>query len=285
MLANSRTPIVFLACINSYRRGKRLRYLVHERKAIANILNSGSESSVYQPVEKGNRANDFFLEMLRNRQFRNRVTMLHFVGHAENNFLRMESEEFETPVSIEQISELVAQLPNLQAVFLSGCATPRLLEVLLQRDIPAVFVTQTREKDPHAAAIAKTFYETLVQGASLQEAFAETSRMHPDMQPIEVGYDVDSDSLTWEGKELLFNGLRLPWGMYYLADNAERLKEGGRIKPLVVPLNKHRRSSWRKKFRRGVGWVAMAVLLGLLGVGLTLYIQRPEEVINLIAYF
>ena len=286
MLATSRIPIVFLACINSYRKGKRLRYLVNERKTIAKLLTSDRKSSVYQPVEKGNRANDFFLDILRNRQFRDRVSVLHFVGHAENQYLRMESEEFESPVSFEQLSELIAKLPNLQAVFLSGCATPRLLEMFLKRDVPAVIVTQTREKDPHASAIAKTFYAQLAQGVSLKDAFGTTSIAHPDMQAIEVKYDIESDELKWEGKELLFNGLRLPWGMYYLEDNLKRLEQDVHKKPLVFPLQENlRKSSWLQKLRKGLTWAAVALLLATLGVGLTFLFQGPEEIMQLIAYF
>lgn len=286
MLATSRIPIVFLACINSYRKGKRLRYLVHERKAIAKLLTSDRKSSVYHPVEKGNRANDFFLDMLQNRQFRDRVAVLHFVGHAENQYLRMESEEFESPISFEQLSELIGRLPNLQAVFLSGCATPRLLEMFLKRDVPAVLVTQTREKDPHATAIAKTFYSQLAQGRSLKDAFGTTSIAHPDMQAIEVRYEIESDELKWEGKELLFNGLRLPWGMYYLKDNLRILEKDVYKKPFLFPLKENlQQNSWLQKLRKGLTWAAVALLLATLGIGLTFLFQRPEEIMHLIAYF
>lgn len=281
MLASSRIPIVFLACANSYRKGKRLRYLVNERKAISRILSS-DKHSVYQPVEKGNVANEFFLSLLRKRQYRDRVSVLHFVGHADMSYFRLESDEFETPLSIDQLSELVAQLPNLKAVFLSGCATPRILEMLLERDVPAVIVTQSRAKDARTTAIAKTFYNLLSEGKTLKEVFEELTAQHADMRPVEVTYDVESDDLHWEGKELLFNGLRLPWGMYYLSDNAEKLTEGANRRPILFQPSRTKKF---KRFRRLIGVAAAVLALVGLAVGLTLLMQQPDDIVSWVAAF
>lgn len=282
MLASTRIPIVFLACANSYRKGKRLRYLVNERKAIARILSSELEHSVYQPVEKGNVANDFFLDLLRKRQYRDRVAVLHFAGHADMSYFRLESDEFETPVTMDQLSELVAQLPRLKAVFLSGCANPRILEMLLQRDVPAVIVTQSRAKDPRTTAIAKTFYSHLSDGKTLREAFEGVASEHPDMQTVEVDYDIESDQLHWEGKELLFNGLRLPWGMYYLSDNAEKLDEGASRRPILFQPSRARK---RKRLRHILGFAAAVLAMVGLAVGLTLYLQQPDEIASWVSAF
>ena len=282
MLASTRIPIIFLACANSYRKGKRLRYLVNERKAIARILSSDQEHSVYQPVEKGNVANEFFLSLLRKRQYRDRVAVLHFAGHADMSYFRLESDEFETPLTIDQLSELVAQLPNLKAVFLSGCATPRMLEMLLERDVPAVIVTQSRAKDPRTTAIAKTFYSNLSEGKTLREAFENVTSEHPDMKSVEVEYDIESDQLHWEGKELLFNGLRLPWGMYYLSDNAEKLNQGANRRPILFQPSKARRI---RRLRRSLGIAAAVLAMVGIAVGLTLYLQRPEEIVSWVSAF
>ncbi|GAB4417224.1 MAG: hypothetical protein OHK0039_27340 [Bacteroidia bacterium] len=276
MFAATRIPIVFLACVNSYRKGKRLRYLVHERKAIAALLGQSGPAAPYQAVEKGNRSDAYFFDLLRQHEYHERVEVLHFTGHTDNNgTIRIESEDYETHLPLHKLSDLVAALPRLKVVFLSGCATPALLETLLRRDIPAVIATQSWDKDAKATAIAQSFYTYLEAGYSLEEIFRLVSAMHPEIQPCEVDYDIEQDELKWEGKELLFNGPRLPWGMYYLRDNIHRLREANRRSPVlpVVPI--------ARPTRRWMGLAAAAALLGFLAVGITLILNQPDELAHL----
>lgn len=287
MLTTPRTPVAFLACANSYRKGKRLRYLVHERKAIAQTLGE-ARPAVYQPVQKGNLPHHVHFDLLRKHDYFDRVEILHFSGHADNNFLRLESDEFETPVSLDELSELVGSLPNLKIVFLNGCATPGLLDMLLRRDVPLVIATQTWEKDPRMAAIAETFYHYLMQGQSLLQVMEWVSGHHPEVQPIEATYEVETDELQWEGKALLFNGPRMPWGLYYLKDNLPKLKQRlVRRHPIIpLPIDAHYAGNQRQRsIRRIFSFGLSAVVLGLLAVGITLLVRRPDEVVHLFAYW
>lgn len=287
MLANSQLPVVFLACVNSYQNSKRLRYLVHERKAIAKILSADPQNQVYHPVQKGNVANERVVDLLNHYQYHDRIRFVHFVGHAEEGGFRLESDELETTLSMEELSELIAMLPNLRAVFLSGCATPALLEMLLRRDLPAVIVTHTHERDPRAMAIARTFYHYLGEGRTLTETFQAVSAHHPEMQRVPVSYDIEHDDFCWEEKEALHYQAGLGWGMYYLKDNAYRLTE--RLRPrriLAFPesMGLQTRQDTILRRRRAVGFAATALLLGLLAVGITLWSQRPEIVAQMLPF-
>lgn len=287
MLATSQLPVVFLACVNSYRNSKRLRYLVHERKAIAKILSADPQNQVYHPVQKGNVANEQVVDLLNHYQYHDRINFIHFVGHADETGFRLESDDLETELSLAELSELVGMLPNLKAVFLSGCATPALLEMLLRRDLPAVIVTNTYERDPRAMAIARTFYHYLGEGRTLTETFQAVSAHHPEMQSVPVSYDIDQDDFFWEEKEALHYQAGLGWGMYFLKDNAHRLTE--RLRPrriLAFPeaFGLYTRKDAVRRRRKTLGYAAATLLLGLLAVGITLWSQRPEIVAQLLPF-
>lgn len=285
MLSTSRKPVAFLACANSYRKGKRLRHLVHERKAIAKTLGE-SRPALYLPVQKGNLPHHVHFNLLRKHDFFDRVEVLHFSGYADNNYLRLESDEFETPIGLNELSDLVASLPNLKVVFLNGCATAGLLDMLLRRDVPLVVATQTRDKDPRITGIAQHFYHHLAQGSPLLDVMDAVTASHPDIRPVEVRYEIEPDQFYHLDRSLPAEGQTVPWGMYFLDDNLPilRHKVAQRQHP-VIPLPLHGRSRRQRLLARGLRYSLSVLLLGLLAVGITLLVKRPDEVIHLFAYW
>jgi hypothetical protein len=270
MSASPHLPIVFLACVNSYRRGRRLRYLVHERKAIVRAI-TAPDLPCYQPIQKGNQPHQLFWEML--PQAQHRLTHLHLVGHADNDQLRLESDDFETAISPADLGAVIDQLPQLVCIYLSGCATPGLLDLLLRKDVPAIMVTQTETRNREASAIAEAFYRQLAGGASVWSAFAAVQAAHPGMQRIEVSYQVEADAMTWLGHD--DDVPDLIWGMYYLQDNRAHLLEAPRPRQVIPygPTLGQQRNSLHRLIRKA----ATALGLGLLAVGIAMYLHDASS--------
>ena len=274
MIASAYKPVIFLACVNSYRNGKRLRHFVSERKAIARMFSSFTRKSAFQAVEKGNISNQYFFNLLQQNDYHKRLTVMHFVGPEKGNHLRIESDDFEVGIHIKELSKLIGMLPNLQAVFLSGCATPDLVEMLIRRDIPVVLVTQTVEKNPEASAIALDFYRKLAQGKSIRETVQLLQKEHPRFRTHPLHYDIESDQLDWEKRPV--GGIQ--WGAYFLNERSSGIERSD-FRPYVsIPVKKPQR------FQQGLKMLkfgAAALLLGLLAAGITMYFQTPEQLVQL----
>ncbi|MDX1906443.1 MAG: hypothetical protein SF053_05355 [Bacteroidia bacterium] len=282
MSASPHIPVVFMACVNSYLQDSRLRYIVQERKAISQILQADPERVFFQPVQKGNVPHSRFLELLEQGHYHERINILHFCGHADTDHLRIESESLETVVPMSELSKWIGRLPKLQAVFLSGCATPRLLEMLLRWDIPAILVTQTFEKNMRAIELAKTFYYYLAQGCTLVEAYRFTSTRFEEFMAVEVGYDMDTDQLAWDGKDSAV----LPWGLYYFAHNFDKLSHRQQRRPLLpFPNNDSDSKDVRTRRRRKLlRYVAFTLILGLIAAGLTFLLDGQQQFSQLIRF-
>jgi len=279
MLASTHLPVVFLACVNSYRNGKRLRYLVKERKALASILESRTPG-FFQPVQKGNISNEFYLNLLDQFHYHQRITHLHLVGHANGNMLRLESDTKEVEMTPKELAELIDKLPYLKCIYLDGCATPELLEVLLRKDIPAIIATQTFERDREAATIAQAFYQGLSVGCSLREAFDRVKKSHPGMQAYRVEYEIETDEMNWFAKEDMED--ELPWGMYFLKDHADRLLEEPADRPMIPYEEDSPRTRAGNRMRRAK-LMAAAVVFGLLAASLAFTLNSHPDWYGLLA--
>jgi len=277
MASSPHLPVLFLACVNSYQRGRRLRYLVHERKAIARLLSS-PHIPFYQPVEKGNRPHHLFLQWLPKEH--DRITHLHLVGHADDEQLRVESENFEVPVSRQALSQLIDLLPNLTCVYLSGCATTDLLDLLLRKDIPAIIATRTHSRDHVATAVAETFYAEIAKGASVQAAYEVVQVHHPGMRRFAVQYTVETDEMHWMAKDDTDGDLA--WGMYFLPENLPKLSQPPRPRQ-VIPYGDPGRLRWAP--RRVMRYALTAVTVGLLAVGIALYLRDAHTWQQLLAFW
>ncbi|MEL6588850.1 MAG: hypothetical protein AAFQ87_11830 [Bacteroidota bacterium] len=279
MLAStSHKPVIFLACVNSYRNGKRLRQFVNERKSISKLFrNSFLRKTPFQAVQKGNISNQYFFNLLQQNDYQNRVAIMHFSGPKGDNHLRVESDKFEVGMHIEELSKLIGRLPNLQAVFLSGCATRDLVEMLIRRDIPAVLVTQTDSDAEESHAIAQRFYHHLSKGKTVQEACQELQKDFFRFKTHRIQYDVEHDQLDWS-KSLPGE---LPWGLYFLDDNAKKLEEPAILKRFALSLQQPTRKSRIKRSLQYAKFVAAALILGFLAVGIALYVSTPEQFVQL----
>ncbi|MEM6800848.1 MAG: hypothetical protein AAF696_05560 [Bacteroidota bacterium] len=222
MAYTAQTPIVYLACVNSFRNGKRIRYLVKERRALSNILSFNHQKPLFEPVIKDPSSQSYFFDFLNKNYDLERIKVLHFIGEAESEHLRVESGKAESSLHVNELSKFIALLPNLELVFLHGCATPKLMDMLVRRDVPAIMVCETKNRDSRANQIARTFYKDISRGATVKKALLSIQKDFPNFGAFRLDYDFDSDQIDWPFKLM---GGQLPWGLYYLGEHEARLYE------------------------------------------------------------
>ena len=70
--------------------------------------------------------------------YKGRVAIFHFAGHASSHQLRFEGQDADA----NGIAELLAQQKGLKLVFLNGCSTRKQVNYLLELGIPAVIATE-----------------------------------------------------------------------------------------------------------------------------------------------
>ncbi len=278
LTSSTHKPVIFLACVNSYRNGKRLRQFVNERKNISKLFrNSFLRKSPFQAVQKGNISNQYFFDLLQQNDYQNRVAIMHFTGPKGNNHLRVESDKFEVGMHIDELSKLIGRMPNLQAVFLSGCATQDLVEMLIRRDIPAVLVTQTALEAGESQAIARSFYQHLAKGLSVQEACRQLQKDFFRFKTHRIRYDVEQDALDWSHSP---QG-ELAWGLYFLDDNAKKLEQPAELKRFAVSFQQHGKNSRVSRMMQYAKFTAAALILGFLAVGIAMYLSTPEQFVQI----
>ncbi|MCI4670837.1 MAG: hypothetical protein MRZ79_22065 [Bacteroidia bacterium] len=268
MLPYLGNPIVFLACVNSYTQGKRLRYLVQERKSLAQIIKRKSPFQYFTPVQKGNRSHQFFLDKLTSLGLHRKVQVLHLIGPTNPNGIFVESEDFETKLSMEEMGLIIKQLPHLKLVYLDGCATPELLDFFLKKDVPAVIGSNVYEQDNRSHLLAKTFYDKLSEGKSVLEAFWQTSQRYDNFSMIPVTYNIEKDRVECNSNK----DNELPWGMYYFEENLPKIQELPR-KRTLFPVSFSTKHKFRQYSR--IGQALLATALGLLAVGVSIYLLNP----------
>jgi len=274
MAFTAQTPIVYLACVNSFRNGRRIRYLVKERKVLSNILAFSSQRPLFEPVYKDPGTHAYFFDFLHKNYDLKRVKVLHFIGEAESEHLRVESGKAESNLHLNELSKFIALLPNLELVYLHGCATPKLMDMLVRRDVPAIMVCEMHRKDSRSLKIAKTFYKEVSRGASVQKALMSIQSGFPNFGAFRLSYDIDSDQIDWP---FVLEEGKLPWGLYYLAEHEGKLYQPMTLRDpngLSIPI------APSKKKEEDTIWpisrfAAIAAALGFI-LALSLYFGQSE---------
>ncbi|HRI61196.1 MAG TPA: CHAT domain-containing protein [Saprospiraceae bacterium] len=163
----NRLPVLFLAFANNSSRP--LPGLEAEGEALYRVL-SGSVGQLFfyvhrEPFATVEKLSHYLLE------YRNRVVIFHYGGHAGQQSLLLE--DGEAPGA--GIAALLAQQQNLKLVFLNGCSTVQQVAGLLKLGIPAVIATYAPVDDERTKDMSVQFYKALAQGQTLHEAFSFAS--------------------------------------------------------------------------------------------------------------
>ncbi|KDO19677.1 hypothetical protein SPRG_14757 [Saprolegnia parasitica CBS 223.65] len=128
------------------------------------------------------------------REWSASLTILHFTGHGNDQWLYMEGSMPgpAVPVSPAEIMELLPDKMALRLVFLSSCASANIAAAFLARGVKHVIATQPASELEDKAAIAFTrhFYGSIASGRTVQEAFDVGQRavavLHSTANPTEV---------------------------------------------------------------------------------------------------
>lgn len=197
-------PVIYLSFSNS--QDAYLALLDEEASALSKILQPMAEAKNYEVFqEKGVDLNDLFDSF---RRYRNRISVFHYGGHADSDHLILEGES----VNSGGLATLFALEENLKLIFLNGCSTKKQVELLLEKNIPAVIATSVPVDDHAAVEFSKQFYRELVSGSTLKSAFEVASayvmaKYDKKSRPAVVYRDINWDNAFSETEEI-------PWGLY-----------------------------------------------------------------------
>ncbi|MEW6737554.1 MAG: CHAT domain-containing protein, partial [Acidobacteriota bacterium] len=176
---NCRTekPVIFLAFANDQQDGNNyLRQLPIEHNELRQALNQLRIRELCEIVERANVGFDQVVEIF--QEYRNRIVIFHFGGHANSYQLLFESIDGQTKaVPARRLAELCHNQSGLKLIFLNGCATRQQAEELLNTNVPAVIATSQAIDDQVARMFASCFYRGFANGASIRTAFDEAATM------------------------------------------------------------------------------------------------------------
>ena len=263
MIHVSSHPVVFLASVNSTDApNKTLKYLAREEKFIVKTLEAAASQPFCQVIRKGELSPGEFLALLKNPETRSKVGILHLSGHVNGNTLTFDCGPEEGQVEISKLSSLIARLPNLHVVYLSGCATNELVEMLLLRDVPVVIATETKDEGVFSASIARSFYQSLAAGLSVRDTYEQLRLMYGSLMPHrKVSYSLENNRLEWQGKLADETQETFPWGMYVLEDNEHKLDwKLRKFLNLTDYSLEGGKSSIRTRLGRSLNWVLPALV-------------------------
>jgi hypothetical protein len=98
------------------------------------------------------------------QKYRDRIALFHFGGHADGDYLLLQSALEPTPAYADGLATLLGQQRGLKLVFLNGCSTRPQVKRLLDAGVPAVVATAKPIVDVVAVEFAMAFYRALTTG-------------------------------------------------------------------------------------------------------------------------
>lgn len=139
-------------------------------------------------------------------RFDERIAVFHYGGHADGETLRLEDRDG----NAAGLAEMLGRLPNLQLVFLNGCATQGQVDNLLRQGVKAVIATAVHINDEKAVVFAENFYRSLSNGHSLRSAFERA------VSNLKFVYGGEYDATIVQKGDVAVHGNAdlMPWGLY-----------------------------------------------------------------------
>ena len=203
-------PVIFLAFANNAE--DPLGLLDEERKAICDVLIPLESEQYFQLYRESTADTQDIVDYL--TEFKDRVELFHYGGHASSDKLLLNDEE----AHAGGIAQLLAQQDNIKVVFLNGCSTKGQVELLLELGIPAVIATSVPVNDKRAMEFATDFYKALANRFNLEEAFetAAAAAKTKNNSEVKLYRGVARREATQQQA--------FPWGLYVHEDKASVLQ-------------------------------------------------------------
>ncbi|MBC8869343.1 MAG: CHAT domain-containing protein, partial [Planctomycetes bacterium] len=210
-------PAIFLAFANDAAGGARyLRNLGAEAKRIRSSL--GQVDELCELVMQENATITSILDAF--QQYRNRIAVFHYGGHADGFRLLLESGEGHLAAADGRgLAEFLGNQSGLQLVFLNGCSTEQQVDELLRANVSSVIATTQAVDDEVATEFGGRFYQGLASGATVATAYKEAAAA------IKSAKGTDPRALYFGGHRpnSLMVADRWPWIMA-CRDGAEAVK-------------------------------------------------------------
>ncbi|MBX2818134.1 MAG: SUMF1/EgtB/PvdO family nonheme iron enzyme [Rhodothermaceae bacterium] len=229
-MPTAQKPVIFLAFANDRQEGVRyLRNLPEEKRQILERLSEAEDAGLCEIVVKTNTTVKELLDVF--QEYRERVAIFHFAGHAHPETLYLESREGNPSlVNAATLSHFLSSQPGIRLVFLNGCSTEKQVEHLLENGIEVVIATSQDIVDETASQFAARFYNAIAHGATLESAYSEA---------VHATKIKSGESNLHRGErapaEVTHGGGRWPWAMY-VAEGAEINKGWSLSKEANKPL-------------------------------------------------
>jgi CHAT domain-containing protein len=212
MSDGSPKPVILLAFAND--RDDRvdnryLRNLPEEARRLEDALGQAQDAGLCQVIVRQNATLDRILDVFQHRDYRNRVALFHYGGHANSYQLLFETVEGK-PAAADAagLAAFLGGQTGLELVFLNGCSTQDQAQGLLDAGVSAVIATTQAVVDEVATEFAARFYRGLASGATISTAFKEAEAS------VQSVYGKDTRNLYPVAVQETLAADRLPWGLH-----------------------------------------------------------------------
>lgn len=210
-------PIILLAFANDLADpSKYLRNIPREINLLREICRLGEAKGLCEFEILSNTTVDALVSTFQSPKYRNRIAVFHYGGHSDSLELLLEEISGGPKRTFASgLLPLFANQKGLKLVFLNGCFSAPMAREMTQAGIPAVIGTFRSIKDHMATALSQNFYQALMRGVSLDQAWAEACAQV-------VGQIGDQDlTAYYRGLGLKDSADRFPWNIYYQTGNEE----------------------------------------------------------------
>jgi tetratricopeptide (TPR) repeat protein len=174
-MSPTRPIVIFFAFANDRAdRARYLRNLPDEQRHVREAMEAAVEAGLCEVVERANATVDEILDMFQDPEYRDRVAVFHFGGHAGDAELLLESAGGEATVAhAGGLARFLGEQRGLELVFLNGCSSRGQVQGLLDAGVPAVIATSQAIDDGVATEFSSRFYKALASGTPVRTAYAE----------------------------------------------------------------------------------------------------------------
>lgn len=199
-------PVIFLAFANSASRP--LPELETEFRNLTNALRAGEQNGLCDVHAEPYATRQLIFDTFADPRFKNRIAVFHYAGHASSyQLLLNDPDGGQAPTHASGLALYLGQQPNLQLVFLNGCATQPQVQALCDANVSAIIATATTIADNAAAIFSTRFYRALVGGSTIDVAF------HAASAETLSGSDIMLRDLDAEGEPTARD--TAPWNITY----------------------------------------------------------------------
>jgi inactive STAND/CHAT domain len=201
-------PLIFFAFANATDKTEFLPHLKEEERGILELCTPLKH--LYKILDFEHReqtqAKDLF-DIL--SQVGKKVSILHYSGHANSLSISLDDDQF----SIERLCLLIGSLENLQLVFLNGCSTGKMVDLLLENGVKAVIATSQEVADVEACRLSLAFYKSLsVKDKTLENAFTDALSVLSKNPVSKAEAFVSRGTMK---RDKLAEKDKIPWALYY----------------------------------------------------------------------